>query len=139
MKANEYRSVSDIAADVKKALKKEFPRCKFSVRVEHHRSMYVVLQSAPFNPVEDWGTWGHDNYAQLNHYSLLDEYPDPNNPNRTNGIVLTLDGFKMLKRVAQIGLSENWDDSDSQTDYFSCNYYFNLHIGSFGKPFTVKA
>ena len=32
----------------------------------------------------------------------------------------------------------NYDDSDSQTDYFDTNFYYSLAIGKWDKPFTIK-
>ena len=47
-------------------------------------------------------------------------------------------GKKLFQAIHEIILKYHWDESDSMTDYFHCAFYYNLHIGKWDKPFTVK-
>lgn len=135
---SEYRRLKDIAADIRKNLKAEFPKCKFSIRCELYsmgQSLHVALMSAPF-AVLATDPRGRQ-YAQLNEHRLKE---DPETTGYLcNGAHLTPDAWKMLARVNEIVNAENWDRSDSMTDYFDVNYYVHLHIGKWDKPFVVTA
>jgi hypothetical protein len=157
-----YRSINDIAADVRANLKAEFPNHKFSVTIEKYsggQSLNVALMSGPESPldtnplnvdyhgnplnVDYHGNPRH--HAQLNHYPIRrdqrsggtdylgNSLPDFYN----NGVVLTESAWDMLRRVDEIANAENWDRSDRQSDYFDVNYYFHLRIGKWNKPFVV--
>ena len=139
-----YRSVKDIAATVRQNLKNEFPTCKFSVTVKDGRSLMVALMEAPFKIFEkDVDVYGNNinGKSSLNHYYLKHEYVEQCHyhtgqiVHRCNGgVFLTAKAWDMLIRVYEIANAENWDESDSQTDYFNCNYYLNMRIGKWDKP-----
>ena len=68
----------------------------------------------------------------LNHYSFNDDY----NPRYwSNGVFLTKAGHTMLKKVSKIVGNYNYDNSDPMTDYFDVNFYFDLRLGKWDKPF----
>jgi len=133
--------IKDIAREVKATLKKEFPACTFSVKIERYslgQSMTVALMTAPFavfDKDEDVnGNKRLEDYAQLNQYQFRSEGWEPVN----NGVYLTPKAWDMLKRVDEIQNGRNWDNSDLQTDYFDVNYYTNLNIGRWDKPFVQR-
>ena len=134
-----------IAKMVRQQLKKEIPDCKFSVTSKWFSggsSMTVALMAAPF-PVFARDTLctgakiGTD-YAQLNHYQLRRAF-DYGDPGICNGVYLTPQAWAVLSRAVEIGQQQNWDNSDIQTDYFDVNYYFDIHIGKWDKPFQITA
>ena len=57
----------------------------------------------------------------------------------SNGVRLTAEAWEVLKQADEIGNARNWDNSDSMTDYFDVNYYFDLHIGKWNQPFVRLA
>lgn len=57
--------------------------------------------------------------------------------NESNGCQMTAQAYQMMKRVDEIADAKNWDESDSQVDYFYCNYYLDIEIGRWDKPFVV--
>lgn len=129
------KTLKEIAQQVRIELKKEFPNCKFSVTTEYFsmgQAMKVSLTSAPFEATQDGKS-----YTQLNQYVLRrdDNYGDYN----CNGALLTEDAWKTMKRVDEIANGSNWDNSDSQTDYFDVNYYCHMNIGKWDKPFICTA
>ena len=139
-----YRSVKDIAATARQNLKAEFPDCKFSVTVKDGRSLNVALMEAAFKIFEkDVDVYGNniDGKSSLNHYYLKRQYAEQCHyhtgqiVHRCNGgVFLTAKAWDMLIRVCEIANAENWDESDSQVDYFNCNYYLNVRIGKWDKP-----
>ena len=75
-------------------------------------------------------------YAQLNHYIFLRQsFDDVDGYN--NGMYLTRKAWNVLKRVVEIANSYRYDDSDAQIDYFDTNFYLDLEIGRWNKPFKV--
>jgi len=75
----------------------------------------------------------NETYHQLNEYILRGKY-DPDH--WCNGVFLTAEGHKFLKRVVKIADFYNFDDSDSMTDYYHVNFSFHLSLGQWNKPFV---
>ncbi|SET71886.1 hypothetical protein SAMN05216521_102071 [Enterocloster clostridioformis] len=46
-------------------------------------------------------------------------------------------GFSVLEDVYKFMQSYNYDDSDSMTDYFACNFYSSFNIGKWDKGFKI--
>jgi hypothetical protein len=137
----EYKSIKEIAKEVRIELKKQFPNCKFSVVKESYsmgQSLTVSLMSAPFEAVQSMidvnGNKHEKYYFQLNQYQLKNDFDY--NENICNGIKLTKEAFEVLKKATEIANKENWDKSDIQSDYFNVNFYFHLAIGKWDKPFV---
>lgn len=86
-------SNKEIAATVKKELSRRFPGTKWSARSDYH-SINVYLVSSPYEARN-----AANNYTDSPEISAILDYAK-----------------KLLE-------SYNWDDSDSMTDYFSCNFY----------------
>ena len=74
-------------------------------------------------------------HHQLNNYTLLGDY---NTLDWCNGVFLTERGHNMLKKVVEITNQYNWNNSDSQIDYFDVNFYLHLSIGRWDKPFIQQ-
>lgn len=130
-----YKTINETAAEVRTQLKQKFPACKFSVTIEKYsmgQSMTVALMSAPFQIFENGSN--PDGYAQLNHYTLRQYEWGAQYGNNCNGAQLTEQAWNTMKQADQIANSDNWDNSDSQTDYFDVNYYLHLAIGKWNKP-----
>ena len=129
--------INQIAKQTRETLKKEFPNCKFSVTVEKYsggRTMTIALMSGDFQAMENSESW-KDGYAQLNHYTL--ERDTRESSNSCNGALLTQKAWDVMKRANEIGQAENWDNSDSMTDYFDVNYYLDINIGKWNKRYQA--
>lgn len=142
-----YQDIKEIAKQVRIELKKEFPNCKFSVRIDRFsmgQAMKVSLMESPESPYASLlsrpdrhdGSQHNINldYNQINHHCLESDY-DGNWYN--NGIQLTKKAAKMLQKVVEISNRKNWNNSDAMIDYFDVNYYFDLTIGQWDKPLVV--
>ncbi|MGI6124931.1 MAG: molecular chaperone DnaJ, partial [Acetivibrionales bacterium] len=51
---------------------------------------------------------------------------------------LTEEAKSVINQALNIINSYNFDDSDSQIDYFHTNFYTHMSIGKWDKPFTIK-
>lgn len=137
-----YTDIKEIAKQIRKQLKKEFPQCKFSVRIERYsmgQSMSISLTAAPFaaftGDMDANGNPRSGDYAQLNPYQLRQE-PDEY---ICNGNYITKEAWDTMARVDEIQKGHNWDNSDLMTDYFDVNYHFHAEIGKWDKPFQMTA
>lgn len=124
-KYNPQMSIKEIVENIRKELKEKFPECKFSVRKEvfsNGCSITVSLMEAPFDPFSDKLDEYDKRYGyhQINHFHM--EY-------------LPKEAYSVLKQVVDIVNSYNFDDSESMIDYFDRNFYFDLEIGKWDKPF----
>lgn len=99
---------------IRNNLKAEFPNWKFSVRLDGHISINVNIMAAPVEFVP-----GKEN-AQLNHH-----YPD------------SYQNADVLKKIIAIVNANNYDNSDTMTDFFDVGYYVHIEQGKWDKPFVL--
>lgn len=136
----DYKDIKDIAREVKQELMKQYPDCKWSIRIERFsggQSLKVALLAAPFKAFTketDHAGNAVRGYAQLNQYqfhNLNDEYLN-------NGTYLTKEAWNCMAIAYKVASRDNWNNSDSQIDYFDVNYWLHLEIGNWDKPFIQK-
>ena len=136
--SKDYRDIKDMAKDVRKELKAQFPKCKFSVTIERFtggQALAVRLMEASENALANGSQ-----YEQINHYTVRQYTYDEYVFNlRGQAPKMTTYGYLIMKAADRIGNMANWDESDPMVDYFHCNYYFSLAIGKWDKPFKVVA
>lgn len=153
-------NTTEVAKRIRIELKERFPKCKFSVTSQYYAggsSIHLDIMESNIkikkNPEELIETNLHhyieDGRHTLNslkelqnctHHSLsqysfkeVDEY----NPNFwNNGVFLTKDGFEFLKEINKIANFYNWDNSESISDYYDVNYYLDIGLGKWNKPFV---
>ena len=118
-----YISATEVKR-IREALKMAFPDFKFSVRKQDGGlSVGVDIVSGPIDLSDDCS---HGNgYAQLNHFYL--------------GNYVHTDFYKAIQNIVKNAPErKHYDNSDSQTDYFDCAYYYHIHIGAWNKPYEIK-
>ena len=145
-----------VAIELRKDLKKEFPQCKFSVRTEYFSGgsgLTLSIMKTPFKiktssdeiteeAIRYYGVQSHyekdtlvrmqeEGYNQLNDKWVNEDY---SKDRWNNGVFLTLEGHSFIKRVVELANQYNYDHSDVQTDYFDVNFWFDLSLGQFEKP-----
>ena len=64
-------------------------------------------------------------YIHVNHYYMQEHFDSV--------------ALEYLQKAYQIMLEGHWDESDIQTDYFSCSWYNNINIGAWNKPYVFVA
>lgn len=110
------------AREIRQTLKKEFPEIKFSVTSDL-RSITVAIMQAPINFLEglDRADRGHE---QLNHH-LIDKQFENNK-----------EAKDVLNRIKELIFDEQ-RELTYDGDYGSVpNYYGNIHIGKWNRPFV---
>jgi len=147
----------EIAKRIRNTLKEKYPNCKFSVRCEYYSggsSISISLMKSDFKVIKEFKDIPKEalddfeqrrnsskeiiqreqnkKYHQLNRYTLRGDF----NPlNWCNGVFLTEEGHNLFKDVVEISDQYNYDNSDSQIDYFDVNFYLHLGIGKWNKEF----
>lgn len=149
---NKY-STKDITKWVRQTLKENFPDLKFSVTFSSYSggsSMSVAviesktmrflktfeeiseteirsIANARNDSVEEVKTWikkvMESTKCDINQYHIESDWQ------------ITDQGKKVLKAIMKIVNKHNWDKSDSMIDYFDVNYYVNISLGKWNKPF----
>jgi hypothetical protein len=109
-----------IAAALKQVVPADW---KYSLKVLHHSEIVMTIKSAPVNLIENlYGS--QEPNVHVNQYwahEHLNDCPE-------KAIILAI--IDCLN-------TGNWDNSDSQTDYFDVGHYMSLNIGNWAKPFVV--
>lgn len=113
------------------ALKKVVPASwKYSVSVANHSTLVVTISAAPVDLLAEIARKtgrGHivtSGNVEVNHY-----YP-------AEALGESLPVFERIISACNTG---NYDNSDSQTDYFDVGHYVKIRIGRFDKPFETRA
>jgi len=146
---------TEISRLIKKQLKEEFPKCNFSAKTEYYSmgcriDLYLMKSDRKIirdiSEISDCAILGlgtsytredikkrqEENNHQLNQFTLRDDFKEDN---WCNGVFLTSEGFKLLKRAVEIQGQYNYNNSDSQTDYYNVNFSFSIGLGKWNKPF----
>lgn len=130
---NEYRwtgsnykgqRASEVVELVRQWLKKIYPRYKFSVRRPDYNSIHISLMQADFEAFTKESSV--KTYADINHYHIDSETD------------LTDRAREVMQNVCAFVQSYNFDDSDLMTDYFHTNFYLNLSVGTYKKPYRTS-
>lgn len=65
-------------------------------------------------------------HFSVNEYNLKDDY------------ALTPYGKQVFRDIMKVSNAYNYDESDSQTDYFNRGHYLDLYVGKDGKPYKAN-
>lgn len=136
--------VKEIAVILRGKLKELYPKHKFSI-VSDHRHISIALMVSPVSPfanpdigfipnssynkeqyLENWKRCIEEGNMGINQYWIKDEYR------------ITGTAQDMFQNIYHLMNSYNFDDSDSQSDYFHTNFYSDLQIGRWNKPLIIK-
>lgn len=116
-------STKDIAQRIREYVKTSYPDCKFSITT-HYASMCseirVALMSGPYAALAN----GKDHKGVNQYYVERDKE-------------LTDWARAVLLDVNDCIRSYHYDDCDSMIDYFDVNFYYDLAVGKWDKPYTV--
>lgn len=111
---------TDKVKEIRNNLKKALPGIKLSVRRESHSSLVVSVMKSKF----DFGT----KYKQLNPYYPTAGYE--NNADIVDALTTIMDTINETHEQREIV---------NDADYGSVpNYYINLHIGKWDKPYVME-
>lgn len=149
-------SLVDVAKTIKQQLKKEYPFCKFSIQTQYYSmgcALHINVMETNFKIIKpfeelservlfEYGKSQNRTNEELKNMQERGNYPINGIRQETvynpdvwnNGAFLTEKGFNLIKRITELTNKFNYDESDSQTDYFNVNFYLHLNIGKWDKP-----
>lgn len=119
-------STTEIAARVREYTKTKWPQYKFSVRTEYYSggsSIHLKLVSGPEKAFKEGAT--------QTYISTMENV-------RGFKKELTEIVYNVMNDVCDYMQSYNYDDSDGMIDYFNTNFYSEVYIGAWNKPYEVK-
>jgi hypothetical protein len=135
-----YKDIKVIAKEVRQNLREHYPSCTWQVRISRFsggQAMSVTLMTAPFEAfARDTDLAGNEvkGYAQLNQYQFL----QPTDDYLNNGVYLTPEAWECMSAAYGIANKENWNHSRPEEDYYDVNYWLDLNIGQWDKPFRKE-
>lgn len=106
-----------VISEVLKIALKDYPSVKFSLSVHDHSSIRCRIKSGPKCLLEN-GVGG------INHYFIDSNFKEA-------------ESVKILNCIKDALNKGNFDESDSQADYFCVGHYIDISIGSFEKPYII--
>ena len=111
--------------EMRDKLKELFPAkkgWKLSITREHYSGVNCSILTAPFELRLDTTRTNES----VNHYYVKEHYND--NPASKEALL----------SILQVLNTNNYNNSDAQSDYFDVGHYVSLSIGKWDKPFQVK-
>lgn len=133
-----------IVAQLKKVVPKTW---KYTVSVNHHSTLCFNLKSAPVPFTEILNArhrkWTKERNERLG-WANTDEYQDSNHFEIERLEIDKVEGLNddvkaVIKAISAAINIDNFDNSDSQTDYFHVGHYVQLNIGRWGRPYINSA
>lgn len=111
-----------------KALAKEYG-LKVSLGVKHHSTVVLNIQSGKLNFFKEYKDSRHSElngevtYLRVNEYYIGEHFEGKSK--------------EFLIKAKLILDTDNFDNSDIQSDYFHVGHYVDINIGSYNKPYIV--
>jgi hypothetical protein len=115
-----------IAAKMKEFMPKEW---KYSLAIHNHSQIVCTIKSAPVNLEtelkENVNVHIHDGSFSVNEFHFKNHFKDP----ESNTV-------KILTQIVDALNTDNYNNSDSMTDYFDVGHYVELRFGKWNQPFV---
>ena len=121
-------STKEIASRIREYVKKQWSQYKFSVRCEYYSggsSIHLMLVSGPEAAFIE-GTREYKNGYISSCRGLKDD-------------CITEIVKHVMSDACDYMNSYNYNDSDAMIDYFDTNFYTDIRIGDYDKPYEIKA
>ncbi len=120
-----------IAAKLKDIVPKDW---KWSLRVHHHSTIIFTVMAGPKALTEIPAGFSHGEHhpARTEPYRQINVYGDHLTNSFAPGPVQDL-----AKKIVAALNTDNFDESDAQTDYFHVGHYVSFHVGRWDKPFKA--
>ena len=151
---------ASLSKAIREELKEKLPQCKFSITKETYsggQSISVSLMSAKFNPFNEltdeiiekiktncqhsygshWESMLEQSIENYKNTTTIKKYEQLNQYYIKDDFHLTEKAKDVISKALKIINAYNFDDSDSQIDYFHTNFYSHFSIGKWDKPFQL--
>jgi hypothetical protein len=121
--------VKDIAKIIRGYVKEKYPLYKFSITCRDYTKIKVNLMEAPVSIFRE-GMW-------LDHHGGITKHTFRASSERSRSEVFNEIGVCLFMDIVRLVDSYNYSDSDAMHDYFNTNFYSDVELGRWDKPFAV--
>lgn len=142
-------STTDIAKQIRKDLKEECPKFKFSVTSEYFSwgsAINLAIMSGPIEIYTKEYLEALKNAKEKNTRELRDIVQDLQERHWNKMYVINWEDYieytkytkeweEVIKKAKRIHDLYNHDNSDAMTDYFDVNYYGSVEVWKWDKPY----
>lgn len=112
------------------ALKLVMPQgWRYSLAVRHHSTIVCTVAAAPFDVMAGIGSSEYFDASTATHADI--------NPYHVRAHVDDECLADVCEKLLEALNTDNFDNSDSQTDYFHVGHYVTLQFGRWDRPFQV--
>jgi hypothetical protein len=119
---------SRIAANLKKVVPKGW---KYSLAVRNHSTIVMTVASAPFELIKAFKS---SDYFKPETATYLNV-----NPYHYSAFIKDECVVEVFAKIFEALNTDNYDNSDTQTDYFDCGHMVDMNLGRWDKPFVCTA
>lgn len=111
---------------------------KYSLAVDNHSSIVCTLRKGPINFIANYNETVSErfhsrkedyiersNYLQVNHFHYNDHF--------------TGEALVIIDKIVKALNTDNYDNSDSMSDYFDVGHHVSLNVGRWDKKYEVVA
>lgn len=103
---------------------------KATLGIRHHSTIVLRIASGKIDFIKNYNETSRndrivDTYIDVNTYYYKDSFSG--------------DALEYLKEVNEVLNTDNYDNSDSQTDYFNVGHYVDIKVGNWEKPYEFTA
>jgi hypothetical protein len=128
----------DEVKEIRKALKAEFgTKFKFSVTRRDCMEVTVAIMTGETDFSNLWNAKNADEYgygySNINHYYISKKRYGDN-----ADMLEKIDNIIKTAPAKAEGGRAYFDESDVQTDYFNCAFYYSIQVGKWDRPYLQK-
>ena len=102
---------------------------KARLGIRHHSSLVLNISSGKIDFIKNYNENTTDSQKeesiQVNQYYFKEHFSG--------------EARDYLREVIEVMNTDNYDNSDSQTDYFDVGHYIDVNVGKWDKPYEVTA
>jgi len=124
----------EIAEELKKFMPKTW---KYSLRIRDHYTIAMTIRSAPVDLVKEHEAKRASKLSNHPNFIPRTERYVSINPHIADESFT--ESQEMINKIMAALNLNNFDHSDIQSDYFHVGHYVAVNIGTYDKPFEVKA
>lgn len=125
-----------ISQEKKKALEPKIKEInkKYGIKarlgIRHHSTLVLRISSGKIDFIKNYNETSRndriaDTYIDINTYYYKDSF--------------SAEALDYLREVIDVMNTDNYNNSDIQTDYFNVGHYVDVKVGDWDKPYVVTA
>lgn len=111
---------------------------KATLAVRHHSAIVCTVRKGPVDFIGNYNQTQLENYGEHAGHFLGDRKYFEVNPYHYNK-EFSGEALEIVSKIVKALNTDNYDNSDIQSDYFDVGHYVDLNIGTYEKPYELLA